>query len=90
VPNQHCKTALILSSGAMRGAYQCGVLKAFKEYDLQFDVVIGSSAGAYNGIRYLSNQMDICEEIYIGEKLQSCIDIGYSDGLEFIRNGQII
>jgi predicted patatin/cPLA2 family phospholipase len=65
VPNQHHRTALILSSGAMRGAYQCGVLKAFKEYDLQFDVVIGSSAGAYNGIRYLSNQMDICEEIYV-------------------------
>lgn len=65
MPNQHHRTALILSSGAMRGAYQCGVLKAFKEYDLQFDVVIGSSAGAYNGIRYLSNQMDICEEIYV-------------------------
>jgi predicted patatin/cPLA2 family phospholipase len=25
-----------------------------------------------------------------GEKLQSCIDAGYSDGLEFIRSGQII
>lgn len=62
---QHYRTALILSSGAMRGAYQCGVLKAFKEHDLQFDVVIGSSAGAYNGVRYLSNQMDICEEIYV-------------------------
>lgn len=35
--DQQCKTALILSSGAMRGAYQCGVLKAFKEYNLEFD-----------------------------------------------------
>jgi predicted patatin/cPLA2 family phospholipase len=49
----------------MRGAYQCGVLKAFKEYDLEFDVVVGSSAGAYNGIRYLADQMDVCEEIYV-------------------------
>lgn len=67
MPDKHYRTALILSSGAMRGAYQCGVLKAFKEYDLQFDVVIGSSAGAYNGVRYLSNQMDICEEIYVND-----------------------
>ena len=59
------RTALILSSGAMRGVYQCGVLKAFREHNLEFDVVIASSAGAYNGIRYLSNQMDICEKIYL-------------------------
>ena len=74
VGQQH-KSALILSSGAMRGAYQCGVLKAFKERDLKFDVVIGSSAGAYNGIRYVSNQMDICEKIYV---------IDLSDG-QFIK-----
>ena len=62
-----CRSALILASGAMRGAYQCGVLKAFKEHNLEFDVVIGSSAGAYNGIRYLSDQMDICEAIYLAD-----------------------
>ena len=49
----------------MRGTYQCGVLKAFREYDMEFDVVVGSSAGAYNGIRYLAHQMDVCEEIYV-------------------------
>lgn len=65
--SQQYRTALILSSGAMRGAYQCGVLKAFKEYDLEFDVVVASSAGAYNGIRYLADQMDICEEIYVAD-----------------------
>jgi len=65
--SQQYRTALILSSGAMRGAYQCGVLKAFKEYDLEFDVVVASSVGAYNGIRYLADQMDICEEIYVAD-----------------------
>ena len=64
---QSNRTALILESGAMRGVYQCGVLKAFKEHNLEFDIVIASSAGAYNGIRYLSNQMDICEEIYVAD-----------------------
>jgi predicted patatin/cPLA2 family phospholipase len=75
VVDQQCKTVLILSSGAMRGAYQCGVLKAFKEYKLEFDVVVGSSAGAYNGIRYLADQMDICEEIYVAD----------STGRQFIK-----
>jgi len=65
--SQQYRTALILSSGAMRGAYQCGVLKALKEYDLEFDVVVASSVGAYNGIRYLADQMDICEEIYVAD-----------------------
>lgn len=61
------KTALILASGAMTGSYQCGVLKAFKEADMGFDVVIGSSVGAYNGARYLAGQMDICESIYLND-----------------------
>jgi len=61
------KTALILASGAMTGAYQCGVLKAFKEAKMAFDVVIGSSVGAYNGARYLADQMDICEKIYLDD-----------------------
>lgn len=61
------KTALVLSSGAMMGSYQCGVLKAFRQHNLEFDVLIGSSAGAYNGIRYLSDQMDICERIYVDD-----------------------
>jgi len=59
------RTALVLASGAMRGAYQCGVLKAFREFDLEFDVVVASSAGAYNGVRYLAHQMDVCESIYV-------------------------
>jgi predicted patatin/cPLA2 family phospholipase len=51
----------------MMGSYQCGVLKAFRQHELEFDVIVGSSAGAYNGIRYLSNQMDICEKIYLDD-----------------------
>jgi len=58
---------LVLPSGAMMGSYQCGVLKAFRQHNLEFDVLVGSSAGAYNGIRYLSNQMDICEKIYVDD-----------------------
>ncbi len=65
--NNGKKTALVLSSGAMMGSYQCGVLKAFRQHNLEFDVLVGSSAGAYNGIRYLADQMDICERIYVDD-----------------------
>lgn len=43
------KTALVLSGGGSRGAYQCGVWQALTELGVQIDIVIGVSVGAING-----------------------------------------
>lgn len=40
----------------MRGLYTIGVLDAMMEYDISFDYVIGVSAGACNGVSYVSQQ----------------------------------
>lgn len=50
------KTALILEGGGMRGVFTCGVLDNFMDRGIRFPYSIGVSAGACNGLSYMSNQ----------------------------------
>ena len=50
------KTGLVLEGGGMRGLYTVGVLDALMEQRFRPDYVIGVSAGAGNGISFVSNQ----------------------------------
>jgi len=44
------KTAIVLSGGGGRGAYQIGVWKALRKLGINYDIVTGNSVGALNGI----------------------------------------
>jgi len=48
---------LILEGGALRGVYTSGVLDALMENDVNLAVVVGVSAGALNGLNYVSGQI---------------------------------
>ena len=50
------KTCLVLEGGAMRGMYTAGALDVFYNAGIQFDGIIGVSAGAAFGVNYLSRQ----------------------------------
>ncbi|MCL2343260.1 MAG: patatin family protein, partial [Firmicutes bacterium] len=50
------KAALVLEGGGMRGVYESGVLDVLLENRLEFEYVIGSSAGALNAANYVSKQ----------------------------------
>ena len=50
------KSGLVLEGGGMRGLYTIGVLEYFYENGINFDYLIGVSAGACNGISFASNQ----------------------------------
>ncbi len=50
------KTALVLEGGGMRGVFTCGVLDYFMDNQLFFPYGIGVSAGACNGLSYMSHQ----------------------------------
>lgn len=50
------KTGLILEGGGMRGVFTCGVLDYFMDHDIRFPYTIGVSAGACNGLSYMSRQ----------------------------------
>lgn len=48
---------ICLEGGAFRGVYGEGVLDAFMEAELNFQTVIGVSAGALNGLNYVAGQI---------------------------------
>ncbi|NDV64775.1 patatin family protein [Bacteroides sp. 224] len=71
------KTALILEGGGMRGVFTCGVLDYFMDHNIRFPYTVGVSAGACNGLSYMSKQrgrakysnIDLLEKYnYIGFK----------------------
>lgn len=49
-------SGLILEGGGMRGVFTCGVLDNFMERGIRFPYTIGVSAGACNGLSYMSGQ----------------------------------
>jgi len=49
-------TGLVLEGGGMRGVFTSGVLDAFMKYNLRFKYVVAVSAGACNGLSYMSRQ----------------------------------
>lgn len=49
-------TGLVLEGGGMRGVFTSGVLDAFMKYDVYFGYVVAVSAGACNGMSYISRQ----------------------------------
>lgn len=71
------KSGLILEGGGMRGVFTSGVLDCFMDHGIRFPYAIGVSAGACNGLSYISNQrgrakysnIDLLEKYnYIGIK----------------------
>ena len=49
-------TGLVLEGGGMRGVFTSGVLDAFMKYGVEFPYVVAVSAGACNGMSYVSRQ----------------------------------
>ena len=50
------KTALVLEGGGLRGVFTCGVLDCFMDNGIRFPFTVGVSAGACNGLSYMSGQ----------------------------------
>ena len=50
------KSSLILEGGGLRGVFTCGVLDNFMERGITFPFTVGVSAGACNGLSYMSGQ----------------------------------
>lgn len=78
-------TGLVLEGGGLRGVFTCGVLDCFMDYGIRFPFTVGVSAGACNGLSYMSWQrgrakssnIDLMEKYhYVGFKYlltQRCI-----------------
>ena len=47
---------LVLEGGGMRGVFTCGVLDYFMDHGIEFPYIVAVSAGACNGLFYMSHQ----------------------------------
>jgi predicted acylesterase/phospholipase RssA len=54
---QEYERVLVLSGGGAKGAYAFGCLKAFKERNIHFDAVSGTSVGGLNAMLWSTNAM---------------------------------
>ena len=52
------KTALVLSGGGSRGAYEAGAWQALTELGIKIDIVTGTSVGAINGAMVVQGDLD--------------------------------
>ncbi len=50
------QTGLVLEGGGMRGVFTCGVLDWFMDHQIDFPYTVSVSAGACNGLSYMSRQ----------------------------------
>lgn len=50
------RSGLVLEGGGMRGVFTCGVLDSLMDRGIRFPYTIGVSAGACNGLSYMSGQ----------------------------------
>lgn len=52
------KKALVLQGGALRCLFTAGVLGVWQENGIEFDCIVGTSAGALSGINYCAGQSE--------------------------------
>lgn len=82
MPKTKKKTALVLSGGGSRGAYQIGVWQALSELGIRIDMVTGSSVGAVNGAAIAQNLLEPARSMW--ESLDTETVFHFS---EILKNG---
>lgn len=79
------KKGLILEGGAMRGLFSAGVTDVLMENEIEFDGLIGVSAGACFGCNYKSRQIGRA----IRYNIQYCADPRYCSFRSLIKTGDL-
>lgn len=62
--SQNLTTALVLSGGGAKGAFQAGALEVLRNAGYSFDTISGVSVGALNGIMLATGQFDELLEVW--------------------------
>ena len=85
------KIGLVFEGGGMRGIYTVGVLDTLLNYNYLADYLIGVSAGASNGVSYISGQKERAKRTiinYIADKrylsISNYIKTGSLFGMDFL------
>lgn len=86
------KTALVLSGGGGKGAYECGVWRALSELGIHLDMVVGVSIGALNAAMVVQKDPLLAEYLWHELETDALIDIKQKPtkkdfAMEFFRQG---
>lgn len=79
------KTGLVLEGGGMRGIFTAGVIDVLMKNKIEFDGLVGVSAGAAFGCNYKSNQIGRV----LRYNLKYCRDKRYCSFRSLIRTGDL-
>ena len=79
---KHKKTALVLSGGGSRGAYEIGVWKALKKLGIKIDMVMGTSVGAINGAMIMKDDIKFAVNLWHELETDMVFDIDALPGKE--------
>lgn len=79
------KKGLILEGGAMRGLFTAGVIDVMMEAGIEYDGIVGVSAGAAFGCNYKSKQIGRA----VRYNMKYCNDRRYSGIVSLIKTGNI-
>lgn len=80
------KIGLVLEGGAMRGLYTAGILDCFIDDNVEFNTVIGVSAGSVFGVNLLSKQ----KGRVLNYNKEFCNDKRYMGIKSLIKTGNIV
>ncbi len=70
------KTAIVLSGGGTKGAYEVGCMQAIEELRIPFDIVTGTSIGALNGCMVAQGDYEAMYELWGNLKMEDIIEDG--------------
>ena len=74
IPSAQEKTALVLSGGAARGAYEMGVWQALRELGVKIDMVCGTSIGAMNAYIIALGSFEKARDMWLDMKTEEVFD----------------
>lgn len=75
------KTALILSGGGSRGAYEIGVWQALQELDVSISMVTGTSVGALNGAVIAQGDFECAKHLWQKLETSRVFDVALDETL---------
>ena len=84
------RTALVLSGGGSRGAYQCGVWQALDELGVKIDIVVGVSVGALNGAMVMDGDVIKTANLWRRMETDMVFDVESDAGLPEIVHEMLI
>lgn len=86
---QSGKTALVLSGGGSRGAYEIGVWQALGELGEQIDIVTGTSVGAINGAVIAQGSLEMAQKLWQQLLTSKVFDVELDESLPTLQKRRL-